>query len=317
MSTLDPDRRRRFRVGEVLLWTAAGLVAFAVHAGAVALMLAQPEEKAASDSPPMAVMIELSPEPEAVETEENEIVPDEVDAEEVKTAAIIPLPEPVMPPLTEPPPELVVTEPVEELLPEKQVVEEPVEEAVVPPVEEPIEEIDPIEEQMLAALENVEVPLPVARPPEPVEAPKVEKPVRQTEKSAPRKKTPEPPASQAAKKAQAQVQPSTRTAAAQTSNGGGRSSVSPARWQSQLMSHLERRKRYPQGSKSKGEQGTVYVSFRIDDAGNVLSVSLSRSSGFAALDQSVIDLVRRASPVPVPPVGVNKTIVAPVRFNLR
>lgn len=327
MSIDSPHRPRRFAVGELLLWTGAGLAALAVHAGAVALLMAQPVEMAASDAPPMAVMIELAPEPEAVETQENEIVPDQMDAEEVKTASVIPLPDPVMPPLTELPPELAVKEPVAEPLPEPPVVEEPtpeekpidepVEQAALPPLPEPIEAIDPIEEQVLTALENVEVPLPVARPPEPVETPKVEKPVLKTEKAAPRKKAPAPPASQAAKKAKAQVQPSTRTAAAQTSNGAGQPSVSPARWQSQLMAHLERRKRYPAGSKSKGEQGTVYVSFRIDDSGNVLSVTLSRSSGYGALDQSVVDLVRRASPVPAPPPGANKTIVAPVRFSIR
>jgi protein TonB len=83
------------------------------------------------------------------------------------------------------------------------------------------------------------------------------------------------------------------------------------------MSHLERRKRYPSAARSNREEGTVYVRFRIDDSGNVLSVSLSRSSGYPTLDSAVLDMVRAASPVPAPPAGVNKTITAPVRFNLR
>ncbi len=93
--------------------------------------------------------------------------------------------------------------------------------------------------------------------------------------------------------------------------------MSPATWQSRLMSHLERRKRYPAGARARGETGVAYVRFRIDDAGNVLSANLARSSGFPELDAEVVDLVRRASPVPAPPAGVNKNITAPVRFSVR
>ena len=73
----------------------------------------------------------------------------------------------------------------------------------------------------------------------------------------------------------------------------------------------------PKGAKSRGERGIVHVRFRIDDAGNVLSVALARSSGFPELDNEVLSLVRRASPVPAPPPGASKTITAPVRFSGR
>jgi len=74
------------------------------------------------------------------------------------------------------------------------------------------------------------------------------------------------------------------------------------------MAHLERRKRYLSGARSRGEQGTAYVRFRIDDGGNVLSASLARSSGFPALDNEVVEMVRRASPVPAPPPGSTKPL---------
>lgn len=82
------------------------------------------------------------------------------------------------------------------------------------------------------------------------------------------------------------------------------------------MAHLERRKKYPADAHRRGERGTVHVRFTIEDGGNVRSVSLARPSGYPALDDEVLSLVRRASPVPPPP-GVNKTITAPVRFNVR
>ena len=46
------------------------------------------------------------------------------------------------------------------------------------------------------------------------------------------------------------------------------------------------------------------------------SAQLKRSSGHADLDEAVLTLVRRASPVPPPP-GAPRDIVAPVQFNVR
>lgn len=84
-----------------------------------------------------------------------------------------------------------------------------------------------------------------------------------------------------------------------------------------VMAHLERRKKYLADAHRRGERGTVHVRFTIEDGGNVRSVSLARSSGYPALDDEVLSLVRRASPVSAPPPSVNKTITAPVRFNVR
>ncbi|MBA3041108.1 MAG: energy transducer TonB [Alphaproteobacteria bacterium] len=298
-----------------MLWTSAALCVAAVHAGAVALLLREPEMVAEDAAPPAAIMIELAPEPVAEVTEEEQIVPDQVDAEEIKTASHEPVPEPVEEPPPEPMPQPVPEPPVEEVV--EQVPEPMVEPPPLPPepLPEPVEAIDPIEQMVMAQLENVTVPIPVMRPPPP-------KPVEEKPKKAPEKKkaekpkAPPPPASEAARKAKVETAQADRTAAKATSTGGGRN-VSPAKWQSRLMSHLERRKRYPSEARSNREEGTVYVRFRIDDGGNVLSVSLSRSSGHSSLDQAVLDMVRRASPVPAPPPGVSKTITAPVRFNIR
>jgi protein TonB len=308
---IEPRSTRRV-VGEGLLWTTAGLLIATAHAGAVAVLIREPEMVIADSGPPPAIMIELAPEPEAVITEENEISTEQVDSEEVKTATSEPLPEPipepVEQPLPEPPPPEPEPEPeVAEALPEPPPLIEP------EPLPEPVPEIDPIEQMVLAELENIEVPIPMMRPPVP--KPEVEKKKEPAPKKVVKKQV-QPPATQAARTAKAEVAQSNRNAAAAAANGAGRS-VSPAKWQSRLMSHLERRKRYPSAARSNREEGTVYVRFRIDDSGNVLSVSLSRSSGYPTLDSAVLDMVRAASPVPAPPEGVNKTITAPVRFNLR
>lgn len=307
---MSEDRRSTGRIlGEWLLWTTAGVLVVTAHAGAVAYLMREPMVAMEDSGPPPAIMIELAPEPEAVLTDETEVSTEQVDAEEVKTASSEPLPEPVEPPPVQPLPE-----PIPEPEPEPEVTEQIVEPPPVvepEPEPEPIEEVDPVEELVMAQLENVEVPIPMVRPPRP--DPKIEKPVEPKKKTV---KKQQAPASQAARQAKAEVAQADRNAAAVSSSGAGRS-VSPAKWQSRLMSHLERRKRYPSEARSNREEGTVYVRFRIDDAGNVLSVSLSRSSGSAALDNAVVAMVRNASPVPAPPPGVNKTITAPVRFNLR
>lgn len=179
------------------------------------------------------------------------------------------------------------------------------EEAPKDPPPEPTVEPEPVEQvvrQKPPHLEKVEVSLPAA-------ASKMERP---TQKPKPRKEHAATEA-QAAIRAQAQAQQSSRTAAAQTASGA--SSLSPASWQSLLMGHLERHKRYPSGAQSRGEGGVAYVRFSIDERGNVLSASLARSAGSAELDREVIALVHRASPVPAPPAGAKRSITAPVRFS--
>jgi periplasmic protein TonB len=148
--------------------------------------------------------------------------------------------------------------------------------------------------------------------------PKPEKkkpPIRKTEKR-PRR---DPPAanSRAATAAAAEVATSDRNAASRAVAGIGASSLTPATWQSRLMAHLERHKRYPAGARMRGEQGIGGVRFTIDENGNVLSASLVHSSGSVELDAEVVALAHRASPVPAPPTGVGRTITAPVRFSFR
>lgn len=298
MRVLAHDLRRRSRVGELMLWTGAGLFVFCAHVGAVAWALQEPPIVMA-DSPPPAIMIELAPTPEATATQETNIAPDQTVSENVQSETV----EPVKDPTPE-----VTPEPAETV---KEDTPEEVETPEVKP-DEKVEKVDPVEEQILAQLDKVEVPIPVFRPTPPDK--------KKAEKETPRKKVEKPkrkkPAPMSRQTDQAQVRESNRNAASVSSSGSG-SSISPAQWQSRLMSHLERRKKYPSGARSRGESGVAYVRFRIDDAGNVLSASLARSSGFPELDAEVVDLVRRASPVPAPPPGVNKTVIAPVRFSVR
>src|SRR5690606_10960625 len=106
-----------------------------------------------------------------------------------------------------------------------------------------------------------------------------------------------------------------QTAAPESARGAATSNVTPARWQSRLLSHLERRKRYPATERRQGTEGTAHLRFGIDAAGNVLNPRVVRSSGSAALDAAAVDMARRASPVPPPPPGAPRDITVPVRFS--
>lgn len=188
----------------------------------------------------------------------------------------------------------------------------------VVPVAEPV---DPVEEMVVAALSRPDIPLPQARP-EPPKPPRQDRPREQAAKPAP-KKAAQPPRKQqaapsrAASKAKSSTAAPSQRAAAPQNSSGRSSNISPARWQSRLMSHLERRKRYPSAAKRQRKQGVAQVRFSIDANGNVGSVRLTRSSGVPELDAEVVSLVRRASPVPAPPPGVGRTIVVPIQFSLR
>ncbi len=144
---------------ELALWAGASLLVLSLHVGAAMWLLREPDMIAADDTPPAAIMIELAETPEATETEENEISPDEVMSDASAAAEK-------------------VEEPVDEPVLEQEVVQDEPE----PVEEEPREEI--------AQLDKVEVPLPVAKPkpPEPKkeivkkDEPK-KKPVKQREQA--------------------------------------------------------------------------------------------------------------------------------------
>lgn len=286
MALSHSDISRSARGTEAALWMAATLIVLSAHIGVSAWLMRERPLVAADDVPSAAIMIEFADEAEAVNIEMNDVTPDQ------QSAAAV---EPVEGPEEVPPEEIIETPP------------DPAE-----PEFKLEDEAGPVEE--IATLPDAEVPLPIFRPKPP--EPKKEVVRREeTQQPKPVRQRPRQIASNSAVQAQAQVTRSNRNAARQ--NASGASSISPAKWQSRLMAHLERRKRYPAGSRQRREQGTVYVRFHLDDDGNVLSVALARSSGFSELDNEVLALVRRASPVPAPPEGVNRTITAPVQFNLR
>lgn len=86
-----------------------------------------------------------------------------------------------------------------------------------------------------------------------------------------------------------------------------------------LSREFAKHKQYPRIAQMRGWQGVARVELRIDASGNVTSSTIAESSGFEALDKQALEMVRKASPLPLPPEalrGRDFTIVVPVSFKL-
>ena len=71
---------------------------------------------------------------------------------------------------------------------------------------------------------------------------------------------------------------------------------------------------YPARSRRAGEQGTVILRVVVDPRGALVQVTLARSSGHPALDESAISAMRAAC---IRPLGRLVVVDAPITFNLR
>ncbi len=81
-----------------------------------------------------------------------------------------------------------------------------------------------------------------------------------------------------------------------------------------------RHARYPEMARRRGQQGTVKVAFHIDAAGRLRSLAVSQSSGYRALDEQALQMVRQSLqelPVPESLRGHAFRIVIPVEFRLQ
>jgi periplasmic protein TonB len=91
-------------------------------------------------------------------------------------------------------------------------------------------------------------------------------------------------------------------------------------WESLLLATMERNKRYPGLAQQRRQEDVVYVRFIVDRTGKVLSSEIERSRGYTLLEQEVIALLERSSPLPPPPAevtGDQVEVVVPVEFFIR
>jgi protein TonB len=92
----------------------------------------------------------------------------------------------------------------------------------------------------------------------------------------------------------------------------------PDKWEGRIIARLERFRRYPGDAQRARQQGTAYIRFRVGRDGHVLSSSLERSSGFAALDSAALETLRSADPLPKIPADRPDQVelVVPIEFAI-
>lgn len=104
---------------------------------------------------------------------------------------------------------------------------------------------------------------------------------------------------------------------AQRARGGAQQVA--ASWENSVVKHLQRYKRYPGEALSRSEEGIVLLSFSIDRSGHVLDRHIARSSGHADLDEEVMDMIKRAEPLPAFPPNMPQAqldLTVPIRFSM-
>jgi protein TonB len=79
---------------------------------------------------------------------------------------------------------------------------------------------------------------------------------------------------------------------------------------------IESKKRYPEEARRRGEEGTVVVSFTIDESGNPVNVKLASSSGSSSIDKETLRLIRSLK-FPPPPGGKPINLRVEVEYQLR
>ena len=160
-----------------------------------------------------------------------------------------------------------------------------------------------------------EPPKPVVKP-GPIKKPVLEKPARPTEtelreqKQLENRRIREAAERRRKDKAREAQQEARRGAANGRANAGGMSSASYA---ALLAAELRRHTFYPAAARAVGATGSVGVAFTVGPSGRVISQSVTRSSGNAALD-SAAHAIMSAIHTPPPPGGRFSTSTN-LRFN--
>jgi protein TonB len=100
---------------------------------------------------------------------------------------------------------------------------------------------------------------------------------------------------------------------------GGAPRIEPS-WQTSLVRQIQRYKRYPPQAQAHNEQGVVLLGFSLDRGGRVLAHRIVQSSGYADLDNEVMEMIMRAEPLPPFPATMPQArldLTVPIRFSLQ
>jgi protein TonB len=103
-------------------------------------------------------------------------------------------------------------------------------------------------------------------------------------------------------------------------SGGGNGEVDASNYYGRLATWVLRHQDYPIQARRLRQEGTVKVTFTVDQNGRVISQRISESSGHEPLDREAQAMLERASPLPRIPASLGRsrlTITLPIAFSLR
>ena len=132
---------------------------------------------------------------------------------------------------------------------------------------------------------------PKLRPPAPAKTVKKAEPAKPKPKAATKPKSSSNVAPQKAAGGGAKATRGQSENGAATKSKPGNSKQLMAQWGGQIRASVERRKRYPSGTRARG---TVTLVISVHTRGTVASVSLRKSSGIAQIDRAAIAAVKSA-----------------------
>lgn len=81
----------------------------------------------------------------------------------------------------------------------------------------------------------------------------------------------------------------------------GANSASVQSYQGLIFAHLNKYKKYPQAALIAKNEGSAKVSVELNENGKILSANLIKSTKFDILNDEILELFKRASPLPKPP----------------
>lgn len=204
-------------------------------------------------------------------------------------------------------------EPIPEPEPEPEL--EPVKE----PESEPVVESEPvIKPEPVLAKQQTETKVKKAPQPEPKPKPVVE-PEPLPEPIVTPNKKPTVASTAKTKDTQSQQAKQKQTTGKASSITTGGQVAAQQSYFSMLAATLAKHKRYPSASRRRGEEGIVKLFFVVDRTGAVLDYKITQSSGSSRLDDAVIRMLKKASPLPAFPSGMQQQqleVNVPIAFHL-
>ena len=164
----------------------------------------------------------------------------------------------------------------------------------------PIEQEAPLEPVETTDFKPAPVPhtLSFTRPTAPTPRPQAQKPAAAPQQTA----APKP--HQAGSGGNSNADTAAATSASGQAGAGAGGSADVARYPGQVQNKLRRALRYPRDA--RGDSGEAHVYFVVDSGGQVLNLSVARSSGNPIIDQAALDTVRKAAPFPPIPNGAGR-----------